>query len=132
MYIETYPVSADPVVTFSPTACLSYAEIMLRARQLAEVMQQQNLHERFVMLFSDPRENLIATYAALISQRIGIQHAPLRSLAEGTRLEALMQNAGIEAVLSASEGLQALSTHAQSVCRNRRILTASPLGVSRS
>lgn len=119
--------SVDPVLSFSPSARLSYAEMMASARELARVMQQLCLPERFVMLFQDPRANLITTYAALLSQRTGIQHAPVATPEAGSRLEALMQQAGIEAVLTAPECLSALNMHAPELCRPGRFFAVDPL-----
>ena len=129
--LETYPtLPLEPVLSFSPSARLSYAEMMASACQLAGLMQEIELPQRFVMLFADPRENLITTYAALLTQRTAIQQTLVSSAAAGISLAALMQNAGIEAVLTTPDYLTTLSSHAPALCDERTLYTVCPLDLN--
>lgn len=125
--VGVYPlVSAEPVVNFSPAERLSYSEIILRAKELTPYLRQVVKHKRFVILYSDPCDSLIMTYAALLAEQIAILQAPLGSLEEGQYLEALMQKSGIQALVTSHELKRCLDTFAPGLAQKTEVFSFSP------
>jgi acyl-CoA synthetase (AMP-forming)/AMP-acid ligase II len=120
------PVSDEPIVKFSPAERLSYSEIILRASELTPYLRQVVKHKRFVMLYSDPCDTLIMTYAALLAEQIAILQAPLSSFEEGQYLEALMQKSGIQAVVTSHELKLCLDNYAPGLSQKTDIFSFSP------
>ncbi|MBT9548694.1 MAG: hypothetical protein IV090_25090 [Candidatus Sericytochromatia bacterium] len=118
--------SAEPIVNFSPAECLSYSEIILRASELTPFLRQEVKHKRFVMLYSDPCDTLIMTYAALLAEQIAILQAPLSSPEEGQYLEALMQKSGIQAVVTSHELKSCLDNYAPGLAQKTEVISFSP------